>query len=258
MFLASNLSKKSIVKKKTISKIPSSNPSKMKHSVSFASTTNTSQLKNNASKKSILKSQNIHPVIQSPQLTKRIPKLSIFTDEDNLNDTHLEELLEIEGKKMLSNLSETFKMTAGGKFIINTQVFKNHKADIENKDYISNLICSKRISAKRDIISKKRNFNYFSPQNSTLKNKNIYQKIIDKNIIRNKQKENNHKKKTINKTDIVNFLITATEEKKIINHNKVNSNGLLSSTSRSKLSYVPSIKSISTKTDKSMMRAYKI
>ena len=70
-------------------------------------------------------------------------------------------------------------------------------------------------------ISKKRNFNYFSPQNSTFKNKNIYQKIIDKNIIRNKQKENINKKKTINKTDIVNFLITATEEKKKINHNKV-------------------------------------
>ena len=257
MFLVSNLSKKSIVKKKTISKIPCSNPSKMKHSVSFASTTNTSQLKNNTSKKSILKSQNIHPVIKSPQLTKKIPKLSINTDEDNMNDTHLEELLEIEGKKMLSNLSETFKMTTGGKFIINTQVFKNHKADIENKDYISNLIYSKRMTTKREI-SKKRNFNYFSPQNSTFKNKNIYQKIIDKNIIRNKQKENIHKKKTINKTDIVNFLITATEEKKKISHNKVNSNGMSSSSSRSKLSYVPSVKSISTKTDKSMMRAYKI
>lgn len=150
---------------------------------------------------------------------------------------------------MLSNLSETFKMTAGGKFIINTQVFMNNKADIENKDYISNLICSKRIAGK------KRN-NYFSPQNSTFKEKVIYQKIIEKDILKNK--EGNRKKKAINKNDIVNFLIRATEEKKIINHSKVKSNGMFSSTSRSQLSYVPSNRSILTKTDKSLIKSYKI
>ena len=228
--------KKSIIKKKTLC-----NPSKMKHSVSFASTTtNTSQLKSNTS---VLKKQNIHPVIKSPQLSK---KLSILSDEDNLKDTRLEELLEIEGKKMLSNLSETFKNTSEGKFIINTQVFRNNKDNIENKEYISNLLCSKRIKK------------YFSPDNSTVKKKIIYQKIIEKDIIKNKPKEKHQKKKAINKNDIVNFLINAAEEKKIINHNKANSNGMFSSTSRSQLSYVPSNRSIYTKVDKSLMRSYKI
>ena len=232
--------KKPIIKKKTISKITESN---MKHSVSFASTTT------NTSKKSILNHQNIHSIVKSPKLLKKIPKQSILSDEDNLNDTHLEELLEIEGKKMLSNLSETFKMTTEGKFIINTQVFKNNKADIENKDYISNLICSKRIEGK------KRN-NYFSPQSSTFKEKVIYQKIIEKDILKNK--EGNRKKKAINKNDIVNFLISATEKKNIINHSKVKSNGMFSSTSRSQLSYVPSNRSILTNTDKSLIKSYKI
>ena len=140
-------------------------------------------------------------------------------------------------------------MTAEGKFIINTQVFKNNKADIENKDYISNLICSKRIEGK------KRN-NYFSPQSSTFKEKVIYQKIIEKDILKNK--EGNRKKKAINKNDIVNFLISATEKKNIINHSKVKSNGMFSSTSRSQLSYVPSNRSILTKTDKSLIKSYKI
>lgn len=81
-----------------------------------------------------------------------------ITNSD-LNDTHLEDLLEIEGKKILNKLSNTFKMTTQGNFIINTKMYlhntkqnqlntfnneaKAHNNEIKERDFISNLINSR-------------------------------------------------------------------------------------------------------------------
>ena len=141
-------------------------------------TTTTSQLKSTSSKGSIAK--NI-PLLILSKPKEEEENISCITNEDNslltkskhkhnlqlhthdaiinsdLNDTHLEDILEIEGKKILNKLSNTFKMTTQGNFVINTKMYLHttkqkqvndcsndvNENDIKERDFISNLINSR-------------------------------------------------------------------------------------------------------------------
>ena len=143
-------------------------------------TTTTSQLKSTSSKGSIAK--NIPLLILSkPKEEEEKDNISCITNQANailsksknkhnlqlhthdaiinsdLNDTHLEDILEIEGKKILNKLSNTFKMTTQGNFVINTKMYlrttnqkpvnncinDTNENEIKERDFISNLINSR-------------------------------------------------------------------------------------------------------------------
>lgn len=224
---SSKYSKQRITKKE-ISKITGLYPLHIKNSTSFSTTTtNTSQIKYNNSKNNS-KIQKINQRIFSPQnINKNQSKLELLSNTNrDLNDTQLEDILNIEGHKMINKLTNTINITNQGKIILNTKPLLNsiNITSFDNKEFLSNLINNPiRINSNdnlKPILKKK-----VSQIKSKPISKDIIQDVKKKPYINNK----------INKEDIVNFLIQAVENKHNYVHNRINSHYIINS-SRSYLS----------------------
>ena len=198
--------------------------------------------------------------INNNQLINDINNKNTENIEHNvIIDNLLDDILEIEGKRILNNLSESIINTIDGRFIINSkklfslkyedsllknifnfQTFKKPKNNLlyNNHNTIDNT------SINENNIKINNNNNYFSPQSTKQQSKYIYNNIYlekDNNLLYNNNKDNhkefsprilnpkslNNKKKILNNKSIGNNKISLTENnisKSSINKDSLNNN----------------------------------
>ena len=236
------------ITKKEISKITGLYSSHIKNSTSFSTTTtNTSQIKYNNSKNNS-KIQKTNQRIFSPQnIIKKQSNLELLSNSNReLNDTQLEDLLDMEGHKMIDKLTNTIKITNQGKIILNTKPLLNITT-FDNKEFLSNLINNK-INRPSRVNS---NDNLKNNEKPIFRKKvsQIQSKPISKDIIQDVKKKPYINNK-INKEDIVNFLMQAVENKHNYVHNRINSH-FITNSARSHLSPTNSSQNLNQKKLKS-------
>ena len=167
--------------------------------------------------------------INNNQLINDINNKNTENIEHNvIIDNLLDDILEIEGKRILNNLSESIINTIDGRFIINSKKLFSLK-------YEDSLLNNIKIN---------NNNNYFSPQSTKQQSKYIYNNIYlekDNNLLYNNNKDNhkefspriinpkslNNKKKILNNKSIGNNKISLTENnisKSSINKDSLNNN----------------------------------
>lgn len=230
---SSKCSKQRITKKE-ISTITGLYPLHIKNSTSFSTTTtNTSQIKYNNSKNNS-KIQKTNQRIFSPQNNNQSKLVLLSNTNRELNDTQLEDILNIEGHKMINKLTNTIKITNQGKIILNTKPLLN-SINITSNNKINNPIRINCNDNLKPILKKKVS--------------QIQSKPISKDIIKDVKKKHYINNK-INKEDIVNFLIQAVENKHNYVHNRINSH-YINNSSRSHLSPTNSLQNLKQKKLKS-------